>query len=180
MKNHCFARLVIFDMCKQNEAKLYLLQLHKLDKLIENKMAELEQWKAIALGTTAQMNGERVQSSGSQQKMADAVGKYVDLQREIDACIDRLVDTRNEIIGVIEQLDAMEYDVLHKLYVQRFTLQEVADICDKTYSWVTTTHGRALKNVNQILSEGKKGWLTTELSKRQEKANQNVNVVTLD
>ena len=137
-------------------AREFLKQPKKLDKMIENKLNEKEQWKCIATGTTAQMGGERVQSSGSQQKMADAVVRFVDIEKEIDRCIDNLVDTKKDVIAVIEQLNASEYDLLHKIYIQFFTLQEVAYLYDKSISWAKTVHKRGLKNVQKILDERKK------------------------
>ncbi len=148
------------------KAKDFLKQPEKLDKMIKNKMIEKEQWKSIAMGTTSggqsvKINGvlhnmEKVQSSGSQQKMADAVSRYIDIEAEIDQFIDRLIDTKKDVISVIEQLNAIEYDLLHKVYVQYITLDDVACLYDKTYSWATTVHGRALKNVQNILNEREK------------------------
>lgn len=138
------------------DAKKYLQQVSKLNKLIENKMIERAQWQAMATSTGTFSDGERVQSSGSQQKMADAVSKYVDIERELDECIDRYIDAKNEVIHMIEQLPAAEYDVLHKIYIQEKTLADVADICDRAYSWVTMVHGRALKMVQNML-DGKEG-----------------------
>lgn len=135
------------------EAKQFLNQLKKLDKMIENKLAEKARWKTMATKTTAQIGGERVQSSGSKQKMADSVISYVDIEKEIDEQVDKLYDTRQEVISVIEKLNTTEYDLLHKVYVQYFSLYEVADMYEKTYSWATTIHGRALKNVQKILDE---------------------------
>ena len=135
-------------------AKDFLKQLRKLDIMISNKLAEKDQWKAVALGITAQMGGERVQSSGSQQKMADAVNRYVDIEKEIDEYIDRLIDAKKDVINVIEQLDATQYDVLHKRYIQDMSFDEIGYACGgKTKSWATTTHGHALKNVQLILDE---------------------------
>ena len=134
-------------------ARDFLKQTKKLDKMIENKLIEKEQWKSIATGTTAQMGGERVQTSGSQQKMADAIARFIDIEKEIDDCIDQLIDTKNDVITVIEQLNASEYDLLHKVYVQFFTLQEVADLYEKSTSWAKTIHKRGLKNVQRILDE---------------------------
>ena len=140
---------------KTQEAKEFLLQLNKLDKLIGNKLIEKEQWKSIALGTGAQMGGERVQSSGSQQKMADAIGRYIDMEAEIDRYIDRLIETKKDVIGVIEQLDAIEYDLLHVVYVQYLTLEDFAEKYDRTYRWAAGVHGRALMNVVKILEKRK-------------------------
>lgn len=139
------------------KASDFLRQLKKLNVMIENKLVEKEQWKSIALGTTAQMGGERIQSSGSQQKMADAVVRFVAIEKEIDECIDKLIDTKKEVIEVIEQLSATEYDLLHKVYVQNLTLYDIANMYDKTYSWATTIHGRALKKVQEILDGKFKG-----------------------
>ena len=131
----------------------YLKQLKKLDMMISNKLIEVEQWKAIASGTTAQMGGDRVQTSSSQQKMADAVCRYIDLEHDINRSIDRLVNKRKEIIGVIEQLNAVEYDVLHRHYVQYQDLREIADAYSRSYSWATSVHGTALVNVGKVLDE---------------------------
>lgn len=137
------------------KAKEYMLQVQKLDTIIENKLAEVERWRDIATGTTAQSEGDRVQATGSKQRMADAVVQYVTIQAEINADIDRLADLKKEIIKTIESLSVDEYDILHKVYVQQMTLQETASMKDKSYSWVTTMHGRALANLQKILDERK-------------------------
>lgn len=135
------------------QAKTFLKQLQKLNRMIENKMVEKEQWKSIALSTTVSTTGEKVSSSGSQQKMADAIDRYIDIEREINRRIDALYDAKCKIIKVIEQLNVVEYDLLHKVYVQDMSLTEVAAQYDKTYSWATTVHGRALQHVQKILDK---------------------------
>lgn len=135
------------------DAKLFLRQLKKLDYMIENKTIERNQWKSIATSTTAQMCGERVQTSGSKQKMADAVGIYMDIEREVDEYIDMLVAKKKDIISVIEQLDAGEYDIMHKRYVQYLTIEEIAACKNKTPSSIKGTHRAALGKVQKILDE---------------------------
>lgn len=135
------------------KAKDFLNQIKKLDKLIENKLAEVQQWKEIANNTTVNMSGERVQSSGNHDNIANAICTYLDLEREIKQCVDELIAKRKDILDVIEQLPATEYDILHKIYVQGFTLQEVASLYDRRYEWATTTQGRALKLVQNILNK---------------------------
>lgn len=139
------------------KSKDYLLQISRIDRLIENKIVELEQWKAVAISTTAYSEGDRVQSSGSKQKMADAVCRYLQMEDEINAEIDKLADLKKEVISTIEQLPSNdEYDVLHKRYVQGKELQDIAnDFKGKevSYSNITTIHGRALKHLQIILDE---------------------------
>lgn len=135
-------------------AKDYLRQLGKLDKLIENKLAEKRRWRDIAMGGGSSFSMEdRVQTSGNQQKMADAVCRYITIEEEINQTVDRLIDKRREVIETIEQLSTMEYDLLHKVYVQYMCLQEAADMMGKSYSWATTVHGRALKHLDAILQK---------------------------
>ncbi len=134
------------------DAKSYLRQVESLDVRIQNKLIERQQWRDIALGITASVGGERVQSSGSQQKMADAIVKCVDMEAEINSLIDSLIATKKDVISTIEQLDSpTEYDILHKRYIQFMPLQEIADRYKREYTTITTTHGRALKNVQNIL-----------------------------
>ncbi len=147
------------------DARKFLKQVRKIDKMIVNKQSEIEQWKAIAEGTTAKLGGERVQSSGSKQKMEDAVCKYTSIEKEVEKHRDELIVTKQDVISVIESLEnATEYDVLHKMYIGKLVtrkdgtkythyldFQEIADMYDKQYSTITTVHGRALKNVQSIL-----------------------------
>lgn len=141
---------------KKNKAQEYLEQVDKLNAMIENKMAEVQQWRDVALGITTNTEGERVQSSGSQQKMADAINRVIDLQAEINGMIDRMINLKQEIIRTIELLNATEYDVLHKRYIQGMTFDEIGAAKHKSKSWATTVHGRALQNLNVILDEREK------------------------
>ena len=136
----------------QVNAKDYLLQIQKLDRLIENKLMEVAHWKAVATGTTVCSEGDRVQSSGSKQRMADAVCRYLNMEDEINAAIDKLVDVKQEIISTIELLPVQEYDLLHKIYVQGMEIYEAASEMDKSYRWATSVHGRALANLQKILN----------------------------
>jgi hypothetical protein len=134
------------------KAQDFLRQVRKLDLQIQNKLIEKQQWRDVALGITANMDGERVQSSGAKSKMADAINKCIDVEAEIDCLVDKLIEVKKEVIQTIELLDSpTEYDVLHRRYIQFLSLQEIADHYRKDYGWATTTHGRALKSLQSIL-----------------------------
>ena len=108
----------------------------------------------IATSITAGTDGERVQSSGTKEKMADAVIKCVDMEAEIDRLVDKLIDTKKEVIQTIEQLDSpIEYNLLHMRYIQYKSLKEIADHYRRDYGWAKTTHGRALKSVQILLDK---------------------------
>jgi DNA-directed RNA polymerase specialized sigma24 family protein len=133
----------------------FLNELKKIDAMIKNKEIEIEQWKSIATSSTVHSDGERVQSSGSKQKMADAVIEFVDIAAEVEVEKNRLIQKKRDIIRVIEQLPATQYDLLHKIYVQCFTLAEAADMEMKSYSWAKNVHRKGLANVQKILDERK-------------------------
>ena len=133
------------------DSKEYLSQVKRLDLLIKNKLIEAQQWKDIALGITANMDGERVLSSGTKSKMADAIVKCVDMESEINSLIDKLIDTKKDVIQTIEQLSSpLQYDVLHMHYIQFMTLQDIADKYGMSYDWAKQAHKRAVKNVQRI------------------------------
>lgn len=134
-------------------AKEFLQQIEKLDKLIENKNIEAQQWREMARNTSPILTADKVQSTHNPLKIQDAICKYIDLENEINKDIDNLIDIKKDVLSVIEQLSAKEYDVLHKIYVQFLTYDEAAYFCKQSKSWVTTVHGRALVHVQNILDQ---------------------------
>jgi hypothetical protein len=141
---------------KKSEAQTFLEQPEKLDIQIRNKLIEKQQWHDIALGITASMEGERVQSSGGKSKMANAVDKCVDMEAEIDGLIDELIDVKKEVIQVLENVNNPTwYNLLHKKYIQHKSLSDIADELNKSYDWVKVNHKRAIRIVQKILDERK-------------------------
>lgn len=133
------------------KAKTLLKQLERLDVIIANKQIEQEQWRDIALSITAHSGGDRVQSSGSKQRMADALIECMAAEEAEQRIIIERRRVKDEITEIIEQLNATEYDLLHKVYIQHMTLYDAAFEKGKSYTWGTTVHGRALKNVQKLL-----------------------------
>ena len=83
---------------------------------------------------------------------ADAINEKVDLEND-DYGIKDLIAKRQAIIDDIEKLSLDEYEVIYMRYVYNMEYQDIADSCDKSYSWATSVHGRALKNIEKIRSE---------------------------
>jgi DNA-directed RNA polymerase specialized sigma24 family protein len=138
---------------KKSEAQIFLERVEKLDVLIENKQIEQRQWQDLAMRITANMDGERVQSTGSKSKMADAVERCLGIADEIADTIDNLIADKQKVIRVIEQVySPTHYKILHLRYIQYMELNDIAEYLDKDYSAITTAHGRALKQVQAILN----------------------------
>lgn len=142
-------------MEKKSKAQIFLERVEKIDTILENKLIEQRQWRDIATSITANMDGEKVQSSGSTSKMADAVIKCVAMEDDIAEYVDTLIAEKVKTVQLIESLySPTEYKILHMRYIQYISLADIADKLDKEYTWVTTTHGRALKNVQKLLERG--------------------------
>lgn len=140
------------------KAEYYVRQVEKLDKLIANKLVEKEQWQAVAMTTTASANdGDRVQSSGNQQKMAEAVHKMIEIDKEIDDLIDKFVDQKLSVIKTLEQLETVEYDILHKIYIQYMDMHQIAENYGKSYSWVVDKRRQGLIHLQARLRRMQKG-----------------------
>jgi DNA-directed RNA polymerase specialized sigma24 family protein len=141
---------------KQNEAQMFLARVEMIDTLVENKLIEQRQWKDLALSITANMGGEKVQSSSTTtSKMEDAVIRCIMIEDEIAAAVDKLICEKKKVVQLIEKLySPTEYRILHMRYIQYISLTDIADRLNRDYTWVTTTHGRALKHVQKILDGG--------------------------
>ena len=132
------------------KAAQYLDRAKKIDSMIKNKMAERKRWIEVADGLGGASVGDRVQTSRNLHRGADAICNYIDLEREIDA----LKAERQTIIKTIENLPSTEYDLVYKLYIQDYTMKEVAYHFGKSYDWVKFKKKRALRLVQAILDEG--------------------------
>lgn len=141
-------------MKKKSEAQLFLERVEMLDALIESKEVEQMQWHDLARRITSTLDGERVTSTSSKEKMADAVERCLVIADEIALAIDGFINEKQKIASVLEKLtDPTDYKLLHMRYIQYIELKDIADYFDEDYSWSTTRHGRALASVQRILSK---------------------------
>lgn len=147
------------------KARTYLERIKKLDANIDARIDEIATLDAIATKTTSVMGGERVQASTSQQKMADTVGKIVELKEKLNDEIDRFIDMRNEARNLIEKAcDADCQRLLRMRYIGRFNesknriefakWEQIAVEMGFTYQWVSDgLHQRALAQLQKVLDE---------------------------
>lgn len=128
-----------------------------IDALVENKLIEQRQWKDLALSITANMGGERVQSSSTTtSKMEDAVIKCIMIEEEIAAAVEKLISEKKNAVRIMEALHSpTEYRILHMRYIQYISLADIAEKLNREYTWVTTVHGRAVKHVQNLLNKEK-------------------------
>lgn len=125
--------------------KQYLRQIERYQRMINNKLSEIYQLKALATGISVATDGDRVQSSGAKDRMASMVAKIVDLERETDDLVHKFTEKRQTIISQIDGIeDTNYYDVLFHRYVEYKTFEAIAE--NMNYSWrqVMRIHDDAL------------------------------------
>lgn len=133
-------------------AKDYLEQVNKTNELIKNKQIDAEFYRSIAEGAgSISDGGDKIKSSPRADKMENAICKCIEVQREIDEQIIRLVSLRHEITKTIEQLPAQEYDILYQIYVQGRSFLDIAEERDKGSSAIRKVHSQGVRLVQQIL-----------------------------
>lgn len=135
----------------------YLKQIKIMDARINSDIENLAALEALATKTTPVMGGERVQSSGSQQKMADCVAKIVDLKEQINREIDEMCDYKKEARYLLSHCDADCITILHKRYFMFETWEQISVEMNFTYQWVSGgLHQRALSQFQRVLDENRK------------------------
>ena len=130
------------------KAKEYLQQLKRLDTLINQKIQELGELRAMSTVGSVDYSKERVQSNHSQDApFVSVIYKIIELEEEINAEIDKFVDEKHLIINQIQALNDPKYiEILYKHYVEFKRLEVVAVEMNFTYQYVVELHGYALKN----------------------------------
>lgn len=128
------------------DTKTYLQQISRLDRMINNKLSEIQQFRELARSVSAVKNEERVQNTPNFDKIGTAYCKIEEMEEKLDKLIDEYVDKKNLIIS---QIDGIEnetyYEILFARYIEKKTFEKIAD--EMTYSFrnVTRLHGRALQ-----------------------------------
>ena len=136
------------------DAKAYLSQVRKYDRLINNKLETIASLRSLATSISVELKSDVVQSSGTKDKMANTIDRIVDLEREIDADIDQLVNLKREIMSVIDKVeDHILIDILYKRYFRYEKWEEIAIEMNYSYRQVTRLHGQALQEVRRILEK---------------------------
>lgn len=132
------------------ETKEYLQQMGRYDRLINNKLVELAQYRSMAYNISAVKNDERVQSSPSYDTMDKIVSKIEQMENEIDMLVDRYIDNKRIIISQIDSMsDEMTYQILFSRYVEQKTFEKMAIEMNYCYKQIIRRHGKALQEFEQ-------------------------------
>ena len=134
------------------KAKIFLQEIKKLDKKIENKQMQIKSLYDLIQNITAPIKDINVQTSGNGDAIGNAIVKIVDLQNEINAQIDEYVNRKLEAIRLINMLDNDEYiNILFRRYVKYEEWQVIARELHYSRQAIDKKHGLALLEFEKVL-----------------------------
>ncbi len=123
--------------------KEYLNQAYWLDRRIDSKLEQLSALKDMVTKTTSAMTDDVVSHTRNVHSMQDVVAKIIDMQAEINADIDRLVDLKSEIMHVIKDVRNPEHQ----------TLLELRYLCFKSWEYVAEQMGYNVRHIYRLHDE---------------------------
>ena len=129
-------------------AKEYLSQAMYIDQRINSKLEQVTRLRENATNCTATLSDMPRPDTPNQQRMADTIGKIVDLEREINGDIDKLVDLKAEARRAINEVgDPVQQLILELRYLCYKPWLEIAETIGYSEATVYRLHGEALKNI---------------------------------
>lgn len=133
------------------KTKDYLNQIERLDRMIQNKLSEINQLKNIATSITIAPKEVNVQVSSDKDRMGNAIAKLIDLEKETDKLVSDYIDKRKKIINQIDSIsDTNMYHVLSERYIMRKDLSVIAVEMGYSLKQVCRIHGNALVEFERL------------------------------
>jgi DNA-directed RNA polymerase specialized sigma subunit len=130
-------------------AKECLEQAYHIDQRINSKLAQVESLRALAEKVTATLSDTPPDPSRNLQSMETTICKLVDLEREINADIDVLVELKRECVAMIKQIPNLEHQTLLEMRYLRFkTWAQIAKELGYSIRSVYRIHDAAQKNLD--------------------------------
>ena len=138
-------------------AKEYLSQASRIDQRINSKLEQVMSMRALLGKATGTLTGAPKSATPNPHSMEDTICKMVDMENEINADIDTLVELKADIMACIKQVENPEYQTLLELRYLCFKCwEEIAAELSYSMQYAFRMHDRALADVEIILKEESK------------------------
>lgn len=120
-------------------AKEYLQRAYRIDQRINAKMEQLSSLKALSTKATSTLT-DMPKGTRNVHVREDIILKMMDLENEINADINELLDLKQNILSVIKLVDNSEYQ----------TLLELRYLCFKPWEKIALDMGYSLHHLYKI------------------------------
>lgn len=130
------------------KAKEYLSQARLLDQRINVRLEQVTSLRNLAAKASSTLSDVAPSGMRNIHRMEDIIMKIIDLENEINADIDDLVDLKREIIAAIHSIRDVEYrTVLELRYLCFKPWEQIAVEMDCGIDNVYKLHQKALKKL---------------------------------
>lgn len=128
--------------------KTYLNQARTLDKQIDSKLEQVERLRSLAERTTTTLSFDPKGQSET-NRTEYCVMKVLELEKEINADIDKLIDIKADIRNRIGRVESDKQRILlEQRYLCGKTWEQIADNMEVEPRTVYRIHGYALREVS--------------------------------
>ena len=132
----------------------FLSQGYHLDLRINNKLEQLESLNSLAAKATTAFRNEPVSGTRDVHRREAIICKIVDLQNEINADIDRLVDIKRELRKTIESVPDVDLrTVLELRYLNFRKWEQIAVSMHYALRTVHYIHDKAIEYLDSKYGE---------------------------
>ena len=122
------------------KAKEYLSQAYRLDQRIDAKIEQVMSLRNLAAKATSTLSDAAPSGTRNVHRMEDIIIKIIDLEEEINADIDNLVDLKREIMAAIRSIHDPDY----------CTVLELRYLCFKPWEQIAVEMGYGIDNVYKL------------------------------
>lgn len=137
---------------KEITVKNYLRKIKKNNAVIKKKKFRIMELDAQRKSITAQMGGERVQTSPQHDKMAKLTAQIEELQEKVVADTVKYEVEMQQAIDIIEQVETEnQFNLLYAVYVEFKLLKQAAAEYGIHYDNARTIHGDALEYIRKYV-----------------------------
>ena len=129
-------------------AKDYLLQARYLDERITSKTQQIASLNDLATRCTSTFSDMPRNPNHGGSRLEDCIIKIIDLEDSLKKDIEKLVDLKREIMGVIKAVPNVEYQtLLEKRYLCFITWEQIAVDMNYSMQHIHRMHSSALKEI---------------------------------
>ena len=121
-------------------AKEYLAQAYRIDQRINSKLEQIVSLRELATKATSTLSDTPPSGSRNVHSMEGIIVKMMELENEINADIDVLVDLKKEIMSIIKKINNPEQQ----------TLLELRYLCFKTWEQIAVDMGYSIQNAYKV------------------------------
>ena len=123
------------------KAKSRLRLVGKIDRLINNKLKEIDRLKEIATSVSNPLS-LNLAKSGNDDKIGTIITKIIDYQEDVAAQIDYYIDLKKQIESIE---DSQMSELLYMRYIDDRSWKEIEILMKLSRGWMFKLHGKSLQ-----------------------------------